>query len=606
MSAYGERGFAVFPVEPRGKRPWGGIPWREESKPRAEWGEDWPDGMNVGIDCGKSGLVVLDEDEPGAVKAWLGAEPPTYVVRTGRGRHYYFLATGSPVRNGVQIAPGVDLRADGGYVVGPGSIHENGEEYRVESDVALLLLPAEVVARAVARPLLLATQDVVDLDLTNGPFVLPEVIREGERNDTLFHYASSLVGRRLRDREALILLRDAFARCQPPYIETTPQELWRQVSTRYRTEDDGSVAFQLQVQREVQRLLVHERAKEVVAEKRAAETADEWYGISGEAFDPEAPEPMPCVLEYAEGRFAFAPGIVFLFGARSALKTWLSYYAVVQEVGKGHRALIVDYEMSFEESMRRLYTLGLTAEQAHLVTYVHPSGPPSDAGRVQLLAQFGSDFPTVVVIDSMGMGMGLSGLDSNSDTDSARWAFEVPLWLKAQWPDSVIVLIDHVPKGQTGGAVTDPIGSQRKGAFADGLFLATVLAPVARATRGGGRVVNRKDRKGMHEEGVTLFDYEFGGGGPFVLSEPDHKVVSFELGEEATALVRIAAYVGEHEGNKVETVRNALGIQSAAFTAHKGSLVDQGVIEHRPRQGLFKGSKWQDYVNSTSTFVPDL
>ncbi|MCP5115139.1 MAG: bifunctional DNA primase/polymerase, partial [bacterium] len=60
-----------------------------------------------------------------------GELPKTFTVRTGGGGwHYYFLHPGGKVKsvNG-KIAPGIDIKADGGYVVGPGSIHQSGLLY---------------------------------------------------------------------------------------------------------------------------------------------------------------------------------------------------------------------------------------------------------------------------------------------------------------------------------------------------------------------------------------------------------------------------------------------------------------------------------------------
>jgi hypothetical protein len=48
---------------------------------------------NLGIDCGKSGLLVVDEDRPGAFRgntSGVGEEiPATFAVRTSKGRHFY-------------------------------------------------------------------------------------------------------------------------------------------------------------------------------------------------------------------------------------------------------------------------------------------------------------------------------------------------------------------------------------------------------------------------------------------------------------------------------------------------------------------------------------
>jgi hypothetical protein len=94
---------------------------------------------NIGINCGKSGLIVIDEDKLGELKRYADAHgvkiPRTLVVRTAKGRHYYFLA-----RAGVQIGNkkgafkgySIDVRSHNGYVVAPGSTHETGVTYTIE------------------------------------------------------------------------------------------------------------------------------------------------------------------------------------------------------------------------------------------------------------------------------------------------------------------------------------------------------------------------------------------------------------------------------------------------------------------------------------------
>ena len=109
-------------------------------------------------------------------------------------------------------------------------------------------------------------------------------------------------------------------------------------SLLHTTESDHRVPDRYEVDEQVRRLLAREQALAEVAEIKAVAQAEEWFGISGDVFDPDTPEPMPCVLLYAPGRFAFAPGVIFLFGPRSTLKTWLGYVAVVQEVKRGNRA----------------------------------------------------------------------------------------------------------------------------------------------------------------------------------------------------------------------------------------------------------------------------
>lgn len=127
--------FSVFPV--KGKLPYPGVAWRSESRPRGEWGDLWPaDATGYGIDTGKSNLVVIDEDQPGAVVKWLGYEPSTFTVDSGRGAHFYFEAPTSGTAIGCsasKVAPGVDIKAAGGYAIGPGSKHPDGSLYTVSN-----------------------------------------------------------------------------------------------------------------------------------------------------------------------------------------------------------------------------------------------------------------------------------------------------------------------------------------------------------------------------------------------------------------------------------------------------------------------------------------
>ena len=54
---------------------------------------------------------------------------PSRVI-TARGRHLFFKMPETPVRNSTsKIAPGIDVRGDGGYVLAPPSVHPSGRLY---------------------------------------------------------------------------------------------------------------------------------------------------------------------------------------------------------------------------------------------------------------------------------------------------------------------------------------------------------------------------------------------------------------------------------------------------------------------------------------------
>lgn len=138
---YVRLGWSVIPIQAGTKRPlirWQAHQYRHaDLRAISDWFRCWPD-ANLAIVTGLvSGLVVLDVDpthggDEGLAGLERGHDPlsPTVEARTGGGgRHLYFTHPGEIVHNRVGIAPGVDLRGDGGYVVAPPSLHASGAHY---------------------------------------------------------------------------------------------------------------------------------------------------------------------------------------------------------------------------------------------------------------------------------------------------------------------------------------------------------------------------------------------------------------------------------------------------------------------------------------------
>ena len=178
-----ERGWPVFPLRPYGKHPavrdWPHAASRDANQ-LAEWWARAP--YNVGIVCGPAGLLVVDVDTDDPPPALVDL-PVTYRVATPRGTHHYFAVPPVPTNAAVSgeaywdrvrfsgrstagmLAPLVDTRAAGGYVVGAGSVlridsarywYRAGSAPVASAPPWLLdaLLPPRPVARAVqpARP----------------------------------------------------------------------------------------------------------------------------------------------------------------------------------------------------------------------------------------------------------------------------------------------------------------------------------------------------------------------------------------------------------------------------------------------------------------------
>jgi len=135
------QGFHVFPLAARSKIPFGDTPglymaMRNQTLIRAIWNA--MPAANIGIRTG-AGLIVIDVDVHGEAdgRHYVGEHedlfPPTVTVNTPTGgRHlYYKLPAGLHLSNSDRALPaGVNIRADGGYVVAPGSTHPDGGMYQ--------------------------------------------------------------------------------------------------------------------------------------------------------------------------------------------------------------------------------------------------------------------------------------------------------------------------------------------------------------------------------------------------------------------------------------------------------------------------------------------
>lgn len=102
------------------------------------WWHDWPD-ANIGIATGPgSGILVVDRDR-GQLPDELPAGP---VVKTAKGEHYYLAHPDMALLNSVDVEGlGFDIRADGGLVVAPPSLHASGHVYDWASPPRMTLPP---------------------------------------------------------------------------------------------------------------------------------------------------------------------------------------------------------------------------------------------------------------------------------------------------------------------------------------------------------------------------------------------------------------------------------------------------------------------------------
>lgn len=101
-----------------------------------EWFESSMYGSNIGVVTGViSNLVVVDVD--GALEEYGKLDlPETLTALTGGGGYHFYYRCETPIRSLGQavdgkrgFAPGIDLKAEGGFIVMPPSKHESGDSY---------------------------------------------------------------------------------------------------------------------------------------------------------------------------------------------------------------------------------------------------------------------------------------------------------------------------------------------------------------------------------------------------------------------------------------------------------------------------------------------
>ena len=232
---YAEHGLAVFPIKERGKSPqfksWQDNCTTDPEAIKTIWSRN-PQ-FNIGIATGSksNGLLVVDIDNhdvdgASSLKEWEhehGALPETATVITGSGGvHYYYRST-ETIKGRTSVLPGVDIRAEGNLIVAPPSIHPNGNAYTWEITAELGDMP---IAEANDTVMLLVNNGQTNKSQDKKRFELPAIIRNGDRNDVLFRFASQKQNEGLSDEEILILTKEYNrTRCTEPLDEEEVEKL---------------------------------------------------------------------------------------------------------------------------------------------------------------------------------------------------------------------------------------------------------------------------------------------------------------------------------------------------------------------------------------------
>lgn len=272
LKDYCDWGWRLLPVHPKEKRPLI-KKWTENASCDLALVEQWANHgfkwANWGVLCGQSsGLIVIDLDKAKTeneidgdiglpqLEAELGKLPKTITQTTpSGGRHYFFKAPTDrviKVEKGIRFFEGIaiDVLSEGRQVLISPSRRDDGDYEWIHSpwDTPLAELPQAWIERLSRKRHTSSTKkdNVITLSpLSTDKFELPDEIGNGERNDTLFKYACSLLAKgESHDRVRELVLKADLERGNPPMQDDHQdyQELLNTIESAIKTDEAGRLS----------------------------------------------------------------------------------------------------------------------------------------------------------------------------------------------------------------------------------------------------------------------------------------------------------------------------------------------------------------------------
>lgn len=192
-------GFRVFPLARDANKPWR-CGWQQAATTAMKQIEDWfvTDRYNIGIACGEaSNLTVIDIDQKHGVSGFetlLAFKrkgmlmPPSPIVVTPSGGQHLYYQYNKHVRNWCgRLGPGIDIKTEGGFVVGPGSHKDCGDYKWLRAKFGPLPeFPQWIIKKLVKPKKTIPIRPVTD-NCSLSPVVLCVARqKEGARNNVLY------------------------------------------------------------------------------------------------------------------------------------------------------------------------------------------------------------------------------------------------------------------------------------------------------------------------------------------------------------------------------------------------------------------------------------
>jgi Bifunctional DNA primase/polymerase, N-terminal/Primase C terminal 1 (PriCT-1) len=242
-------GIHVFPCRARAKTPatlHGCLDATVDPAKIEAWWQAEPN-LNLAAATGPlSGIFIVDVDGAEAEVALRNLEaehsdlPDTATTFTARGRHLWLEhPDGACIRNSAsKLAPGIDVRAAGGFVLVPPSLHPSGKRYRWGEGETTIAAAPDWLIEKISAP---ASASAAATPPDEWADLIAAGVDEGARNCTLARLAGHLLRHRIDPYVALELLQVwNQARCRPPLPDAAVERIVGSISAReLRRRDDA-------------------------------------------------------------------------------------------------------------------------------------------------------------------------------------------------------------------------------------------------------------------------------------------------------------------------------------------------------------------------------
>jgi hypothetical protein len=232
---YRSLGFSIIPVG-KDKKPL--LKWEEFQKRKAteeeikSWWEKWLD-ANIGIITGaiSNNLGAIDRDTEEGREALEELLPESFITPTTqtprKGNHFYCLTPkGLELRNNSRIINGCDFRGEGGYIIAPPSVTEDGRYQWLPGlsldEVPLAPLPQAYIDFVIGQAGTCnnVLNSINAFGIKRGWRQIDDtLLQKGNRDNFIFHIANQL-SKSYTDTEEIRLVLEIIAKsCVPPFPE---------------------------------------------------------------------------------------------------------------------------------------------------------------------------------------------------------------------------------------------------------------------------------------------------------------------------------------------------------------------------------------------------